>query len=400
MKVRPLAVAGAMVAAFSVTAAAAERVIFCATSAGACAGRGRTLGKSAAGAWVEIEDGDLTANSPKALQLPPLLYFSRAAYDQALAGLSKREKEQAILKQAHDKASKPYLGLVEHVYDDCVDLAIATGGDADTAAVPLEAAMILAGGAESNADVPLPHVLDRVSKSLAKLRAELPDSGAAAAGYRAEAEALADLATGRRGGKGSRSLPVAEPERVYFIPGQKVARGFDGELPELQAYGWNGGSISTMRPAEAAEIKGARPKLLYYSNRSFLVDKGSLTEAQLDRRLRARLRGLPAGEHAALVARFAFEHAVTARQYGATLQRRSPDLLADWNEIVRDDDVNLRQVLSVARAPGADAKAARARLRADVALAKFALQAGPDRDPNLITLERVEAVLAKLPPED
>jgi hypothetical protein len=383
---------------FTLPAAAVERVIFCATPAGACAGAGRTLGKSEAGAWVEIDDADLIANSAQTQQLPPVLYFSRAAYDQALAGLSKREKEQAILKQARDKASRPHLGLVERVYDDCVDLAIAAGGDADAVAVSLEAATILAGGAESNADVPLPQVLDRVIESLAKLRAELPDSGAAAAGYRAEAEALDDVATGRRGGEGSRSFPIADPERVYFIPGEKVARGFDGELPELQAYGWNGGAISAMSPADAAAIKGPRPKLLYYSNRAFLTDKGSLTEAQFDRRLRARLRGAPAGERAALAARLAFEHAVTVRQYGATLQRRAPDSLAPWNEIMRGDDGNLRRVLSAVRVPGGGAKTARARLRADVALAEFALRTGPD--PNLITIERVDAVLAKLAPDD
>jgi hypothetical protein len=356
--------------AFSVAspdARAAERVIFCAARAGACAAA-RPLGKTGDGWWSAIDDRALAGNEP----VPRILYFSMAAYNEAVAGLTEKEKAQAVLKRSKESTSLSS-DLLTQLYTDFFDLAIAGGADRALLAVALDGAMMLAGGA------------DRY--------------GEAADGYRAEAEALDDLETGR-GRQGERFFPPADAKRVYFIPGQKVAGGFDGELPELQAFAWHGGAISTMRPEEAASVKGQRPKLLYYSADLFQADRAALTEAQLDRRLRARLRGVPAREQATLAAKLAFEHAVSVRQYTVTFRRRAPGSASRWDEAVRADTENLRLLLAAARHGDVDPKTARARLRADVALADLALRANPEADPNRPAIERATAVVARLPPEN
>jgi len=288
--------------------------------------------------------------------------------------------------------------LLQVLHDDCLDLAIAARGRENVLTVALDAATMLAGGPERYRDA-TPQATHRLEQSLATLRAQLLPSDAAWSGYRLEAQALAELDGGPRGARGERLLPVVTPEQVYFVPGRKVSARFDPELPDDQGYGWHHGAVSVMHPEEVAAVQGARPRLLYYSSRTFLADR-SLTDAQLDRRLLARLHAVPPHERERLAAALAFDHAVLVRQHGAAMARLVLDLAPRLNEAARADHDSLRLILDAARHPDSDAGAVEARLRADLALAAFAMQGGAVPDPNLPTIERVSAVVARLRPDE
>jgi hypothetical protein len=382
----------------SPSAAAAERVVFCKSSSGVCGGSPRKLGTAAQGFWIAVDDQDLVSRLAKGEAIPTVVYFSRAAYDDAVAGLSAKEKERAILRRLQGCTGALPLLLLPVLREDLLALAIAESGNDDDVRIALDAATILGGGPKRFQGLSPVASLQQAGESLAKVMAQLGPKTPAADGYRKEAEAIADLENDVRYRAGPRLLPFAAPQRVYFNPGMKTSKQIDGELPELQAYGWHGGGVLAMRPDEvaAAPGKGKRLRLLYDSNRRFLEDS-ALTEAQLDRRLLARLAHMPERELAELVASLAFDHAVMLGLYADPLREQKVDWLPRWTAAVAGDQGNLRLALAAARPGGQDDRAARIeQLRADLRLAVAAAHGTTPPDPNAATIDQAATVITRL----
>ncbi|HEY4188484.1 MAG TPA: hypothetical protein VGP07_25640 [Polyangia bacterium] len=382
----------------SASAVATERVVFCKSSTGVCGDSSSKLGTAAQGFWTVVDDQDLSARLAKGEAIPTVVYFSRAAYAEAVAGLSAKEKERAILRRLQGCAAALPRLLLPVLREDLLALAIAESGSDDDVRMALDAARILGGGPKRFQGLSPVAAVQQAGEALAKVMAQLAPGTPAADGYRKEAEAIADLESDVRHRPGPRLLPFAAPERVYFSPGMKTSKQIDGELPELQAYGWHGGGVLAMRPDEVAASpgKGKRLRLLYDSNRRFLEDS-ALTEAQLDRRLQARLTHLPERELAELVASLAFDHAVMLGLYTDHLREQKVDWLPRWTAAVAGDQGNLRLALVAARPGGRAERAARIeQLRADLRLAVAAAHGTTPPDPSAATIDQTAAVIAHL----
>jgi hypothetical protein len=160
-----------------------------------------------------------------------------------------------------------------------------------------------------------------------------------------------------------------------------------------------------LRPADltAPTWRTLRPRLVYYDRGVFLREVLDLTDAQLDRRLSARLAAPPARERAELTAALAFDHAVLARQYAAGARASGPS--PGWDAAVALDGANLRRALDGAnlrRALAAESPAAPgqlapslARLRDDLALAASLFGGTPASAADAARIERLVTLIGR-----
>jgi hypothetical protein len=217
------AAVAAVVAALAARAGAAERVVFCAPASDACAKASTSLGATARGTWAVVDDRDLRSSAGAAAFAPRLLYFSRGDYEAAVAGLSARERERAVLRRLERMSAEARARIFGLLHDDLV--AVAAGarvaGDAHGEAA-LEAAGVIAGGLRRFEGVRPAAAVQEVRRSLARLLVEIPE-GAAAAGYTREAAAWAALEAEVRGAV-ALAAPFAAAERVYFVADMPAPR--------------------------------------------------------------------------------------------------------------------------------------------------------------------------------
>jgi hypothetical protein len=383
----------------AVGASAAERVVFCEKGSGSCAQAQRMLGTSVRGSWALVDDRVVLAPGSKTDPIPRILYFTPGEYEDAIAGLSAKERELAVLRRLELMAD----GIPGHafglVHDDLMQVATAVRdlGNDDLGTV-LDAAIVISGGANRFDNVRPVDALSDARKSLAQVLVELP-AGPVATGYGKEATVLAEIDADGAHGRTLRRPPFAAPERAYFVPHMPAAPRSDPMFLDQPTYAWRGGVVRMLRPDEAAAPpwKDRKPRLVYFGRATFLRDIGSLTDAQIDRRLRARMTGVSLHELADLAVTLAFDHAVLVRQYTNPIRERQVPWLSRWNEAVALDGENLRRVLADAQPRAPDERKARIeKLRADVALAAFVLRGVAGTDPNDLRLAQIATSIARL----
>jgi hypothetical protein len=381
---------GAALAAVAAPAAAAERVVFCDKPPGVCA---HPLGTSMQrGAWALVDDRELESAVTGGEPLPLILYLSRGEYDEAVAGLDAKERERAVLRRAKVLRDNGFLAP-DVLWLDLRSVAAASRRGANDLVLVLEAAVAMSGGAKRYSGGRSADALSELRTSIATLQVELA-GGPVAAGYAKEAEALGWL-SGQ-----PHVAPFAAPIRVYFVPRMRPPPGPDGELGfDFPSFGWHGGTLLSLRPDEAAEPrwKSRHPRLMYLDPASFMRDL-SLTDRQIDRRLRARFAHPRREEQAEIAAALAFTHAISLRLYKTVIRESSPDLLATFDEIVALDDENLRLALAAAEPHAAgDLEARAARLRADLALARLVLRGAPGKKYEASVVDQAIDLIARLP---
>jgi hypothetical protein len=390
----------ALLAVGPASVSAKERVVFCRRPEGACALVSRKLGAGPGGFWAVADDKILRAGVGT---IPPVLYFAPDQYEGAVGGLSSQERDQAVLHRLALVSENRASFALRAVEDALLQGAMALpDGDAHALRALVEAdAMFEAQtlrGTEPNEG------LDLIRDSLAALTVEEMDA-AAAAGYLEEA-AIYERLKGQGGPSGNRSAvlpstsrPFAEPVPVYFIapvaPATVARLGAEGDV----VLAWRGGIVAAFSAREVEKtFAGARTlRVLYPEASAFIRDASELTSAQIDRRLSARLGGVPAGERAESLAGVAFRHAVLCHALtGALVEARVP-WLADWNAAIGLDLDNARLVLAHARRAGpitgrAIGKRVLASLPDDFALAAaIARQAGSTRTASLIARAAITA---------
>ena len=136
---------------------------------------------------------------------------------------------------------------------------------------------------------------------------------------------------------------------------------------------------------------------MYFDRESFLRDISSLTDAQMDRRLAARLPAPPRRELAALRARLALEHAVFIRQCAAPTRAGDPQAVQRWARTVALSTENLRLVAAAGVEPPKLGLAGRvARLREDVALAAALAHAKQSPVSSAAVVDQIQAAVDRL----
>ena len=146
-------------------------------------------------------------------------------------------------------------------------------------------------------------------------------------------------------------------------------------------------------------LKGQAIKQLYPGRQDYLADLTELTEAQLNRRLEARLR--KGYDRATFVAQRAFHHAVFYGILTAALREGRAPSLEPWREIAALDTDNLRQVLTT-MAPQAthNRKQQHTTLRGDLVLATTILRGSSTSPRHLAQLARATEALSRLSFDD
>jgi hypothetical protein len=324
-----------------------ERMVFCKDRAGPCAASS-TLGTASRGTWAKVDDATLVSGNPP---LPPVLYFSIDAYQDAMVGLDAKERAQAILHRLERVVAHPETLVFERVKADLLQVAEATvsAGHKDIEPI-LDAAMIVSGGESRLRSTTPGEILDMSRENLAQLMVELP-KGPLLDAFAKEAATLAGLAVEVRQDARQALMPFAEPNPVYFVP--SVSEKTYHVLNQLGQYPhkWHGGVVTILSPRKLAEPpwKGQAVQLLYPGSRVYLHDINELTPAQLDQRLRSRLKGDLQQAHAHFVADLAFERAIFCRLLAEPIERARVPWLARWQEAVALDTDNIRQALASAQ---------------------------------------------------
>jgi hypothetical protein len=366
------------------SATAAERMVFCEAQSEACA----------------MDDGSIIGAARAGKPVPAILYESKAAYEEAIAGLRGKEVEAAILQRlravrAGATAAAPQF-LFGVVRDDMQDVIRAAGpGSQATVDRTLAAAAALAGGAERFKDLSPGECVTKARDSVARLRAVLKE-GPSAAGYAREAERLRALLEVLRPHNADRA-PLPDLEQAYFVPDEHPP-GIRGEMfADHPWYGWRGGTVRLFRTSETAKpVWRGKLRLMYFDRATFVGDITSLTGAQMNRRLSAWLNGPPPEAVGVLASRLAFDHAVEMRQCTVP-QTAEPLVPAAWTEMTNLSLDNLRLALRTAgqkRAPAL--RPALDRLRADATLLSVLVHAGPTPSPIVPAVDRFQAALEAL----
>ena len=386
-----------VLSAVAVQASAGERIVFCEKRHTACAQPKRMLGSSANGVWALVDDRTLLAGAPAAGSMPRILYFTLGEYEDAIAGLNVKERESAVLRRLEIMSDGIPAHAFGRVHDDLLQVAAAAARDLrnDDLGAAIDAAVVISGGANRFSGVRPIDALSETRGSLAKVLAEVAD-GLAASGYGKEAVVLTDIDRESQPGGKARRPPVAAPERAYFVPHMPAPPRPDPMFLDQPTYGWRGGVVRMLRPDEAAESywKDRKPRLVYFGRATFIRDISSLTDAQIDRRLRTRTAGISPHELAVFAATLAFDHAVLVRQYTNPIRERRAPWLSRWNEAVAIDIESLRQALAAAQPHASDERHARIQqLRDDLALAAAVLRSGPGDDPRI---SQIASVIARL----
>jgi hypothetical protein len=350
---------------------AGERIVLCQGQAEVC--RAATvLGDTAAGKWVRIHDRALLAGST----MPLVLYFSPRRYDEAMAGLSGKDREQAVARR-REVVSKNLHGFVfQELTSDLLQVAYdAKAGDLD---LLVETAAILSSSEARMVGRTVGQLLDLARHDLAKLLADLP-KGPLVSAFAKEADAAGALAAEISKDPKQALRPFAEPMRAYLVP--SVSKQYQRVLSIALAghpHKWRGGVVVLVAEHELSQppFKGQALKLIYPGQEEYLADLSDLTEAQLDRRLAARMRN--GYDRSSFIARRAFHHAVTFHAVTARLKDSGVPWIDKWLKIAAMDSDNLRRVLA-ATAPRGGAKRNQepADLSADFALAAAILSASP-----------------------
>ncbi len=349
-----------------------ERIVLCKDPAGICR-QGTVLGKSTHGIWAQVADDAVLAAHP----VPRVLYFSVPEYQDAMSGLSDKERAQAILRRDEVVAGNLSGCLFAQLTRDLKDSAPgATRADLDAL---IEAAAVLDGGSERLRGSGAGELLDMASADLAQLVVELP-KGPLVEAFAKQAEAVGRLATGLRK-DGSRSpLPFAEPRAVFFIPSLP-----EKELLVLRAlagypHAWHGGVVAIVDRHQLAQapFKGRALEQLYPGPADYLADLTELTAAQLDRRLATRLRS--GFDRNGFVAELAFRHAILCRALTTLAQKSRMPWATEWQAIDAMDVDNLQRVLAATRPTATSEREPRVdRARGDFALAAGLLRDGDAR---------------------
>jgi len=382
---------------------AAERVVFCEPQVDACVHASRLGDAPPRGWWAATDDGSIITAARTGQRVPAVLYESKAAYQEAIAGLRGKEVEAAILKRLASVRERPIAAAPGFLFgvarEDMLGVIRAAGpGDQAIVEGTLAAAVALAGGEETFKDLSPGETITRAREPLARLQVELKD-GPVSAGYEREARRLTTLLARFRPGQ-AKGAPFASPERAYFAPDEPPPGRIDGELFVDQPwYAWRGGTVLVLRSGEAAEARWSKSKLrlMYFDRATFYHDISSLTDAQMNRRLSARLKGPPADELAALISRLAFDHAVFMHQATA-VQASEPAARAEWGEVVALATDNLRQAIPpAAREPAPNLTGALARLREDVALLDVLAHASTTPSLTAPLVDRFQAAVGRLP---
>lgn len=357
------------------------RVILCESRLEICVGAER-LGPTLPAGWVAaVGDGPLRA---AARDTPPIfLYPSRDAYRAALEGLSEFEQQRALQRRLEVVSGSP--GTVpgfmfEVIRQDLLGI-IAVAGPRDQAAVEqaLNAAVALEGGMARFALLTPVQAVERARDSLARVRAENVDTPAAN-GFATESALLAEVHAALTG-KPAPPEPFASPERAYFAPTERPPARRDARFVDQPWYPWRGGTVLTLRPAQAAEPPWSSDGLvlMYFDRETFFREVSQLTEAQMERSLAARLRGPPARELAELRMRLALAHATLVRQCVASMRGSDAQGRQLWTLAVARSTENLRLVAAHNDVAGPNVGMASrvARLSDDVALAAAFAQDEP-----------------------
>jgi hypothetical protein len=382
---------------------AAERVVFCEAQIEACAGAKRLGQAPPRGWWATMDDQLLVAAARSGRPIPVILYESASDYERAVAGLRSNDVREVILRRL-DTERRTAIGaatgcLFGVIREDMLNV-IRAAGPPDQAVVDgvLAAEVAFGGGEDRFKYLPPDATIDEASEEVAKVLAQLKP-GPVAAGYAREAQRLTALLARFRP-DGARGMPAVSPERAYFAPDERPPARIDGELFASQPwYAWRGGTVLVLRPDEAAGPQWSKSKLhlMYLDGATFYGDITSLTKAQMDRQLAARLKGPPAEELAQLVTRLAFDHAVFMRE-AAAVKTAKPPAPAEWAEVVALSTDNLRLAIKPAGQEAApNLKTALAQLRADVAVVGVLVHASAIPSPGAPLVDRFLAALDKLP---
>jgi hypothetical protein len=232
------------------------------------------------------------------------------------------------------------------------------------------------------------------------LMVELPE-GPLRAAYAKEQAALSGLAVEVRQDPKQAALPIAEPSPVYFIPSlpERTYRVFleVGQYP----HKWRGGVVAILGPRSLAEppLQGQSVGLLYPGKNAYLQDVTRLTEAQLDRRLQARLREGRKLERANFIADLAFERTILCRLLGEPIVQARVPWLDRWRGAVALDTDAARQALTAGQADAGKERTQRlGHLRADLALGAAILNDAKAAAKDAVKLARAVECLSRLAP--
>ncbi len=373
-----------------------ERVVYCRARVGACTSL-TALGTAAGGFWARANDAELVSGGRP---MPAVLYFSPEAYEQALAGLVGKQREEAIAHRLEQVSDHPETALLARLQSDLLGLARASGErDSEDFDLLVAAAAVLRGGEERLEGATPVEILSMGREHLAQLMVELP-RGPLGKAYGREATALARLTVEVRKDPTQAVLPFAESEPVYFVP--SVPDKTVKVLAQLGQYPhpWRGGVVTILSPRKLSQApwKGQSIRLLYPGKGPYLRDLLDLTPAQMDRRLHSVWKGGAKQARAEFVAGLAFEHAALLHSMVRPLAKAHVPWLARLQDIVALDTDNLRRTLA---ATGPEAGKERKRRlqdsRADFELAAAILR-GTDRGKSRAArLARATELLAHLP---
>lgn len=348
---------------------AGERIVMCQGRADACQAA-TVLGDTASGKWARIDDAALLGGTV----VPPVLYFSPRAYDEAMAGLSGKERKQAVVRRGETVSKNVHGFVFRELTSDLLQVAFdAKGKDLE---ILVETASLLESGEERLFGRTVGQLLDLARKDLAELLVELP-KGPLASAFGKEADAASALAAEISKDPKEALRPIAEPRRAYLVP--SVPKPYERVLLlELAAHPhkWRGGVVTLVAEHDLSRppFKGQALKQLYPDQGDYLADLTELTGAQLERRLETRLRR--GYDRSGFVARRAFHHSVHFHAVTARLKDSGPPWLDRWLKIAAMDIANLRRVLA-AMAPRGGAKRNQTDLPADFALATAIFSASP-----------------------
>ena len=367
------------------------RIVLCDEPAGVCRA-GQALGQTAAVRWVTLDDKALLAARPT----PVVLYFSSRQYDEAMAGLGGKEREQAVLRRREVVTGNLSGFLFEQLTSDLAQVAATAKGN--DRGILLEAAAVLDGSERRLRGARPGELLDMAREDLAELLVELP-KGPLVDRFAKEVDAVGALAAEVRKDPGHARLPFAEPVQAYLVP--SLPEKQLSVLRELAAYPhkWHGGVVVLLGDHQLAQppFKGQALKPLYPGRQDYLGDLTELTTPQLHRRLEARLR--QGYDRPAFIARRAFQHAVFYRALTVQFEEARAAWLAEWRKVVAMDTDNLGQVLAPT-APRSDpaGKPERAQLRGDISLVAAILPASASPTRHAAMLARATESLSHLSP--
>jgi hypothetical protein len=352
---------------------AGERIVMCQRRTGACE-NATILGDTAGTRWARVGDAALLAGT----FMPQVLYFSQRQYDEAMAGLSGKDREAAIVHR-REVLSKSLSGFVyQELIADLLQAAFdAKAGDLE---ILIEAAAILRSWEERLGGERIGALLDLARDDLAELQVELP-KGPLAKAFAKQADAAGTLAAEISNDPKEALHPFAAPERAYFVP-HLPKQYMHGLAVELGAYPheWRGGVVVLLVQQDLSQppFKGQALKLIYPDKGEYLTDLFDLTPAQLDRRFANRLQH--GFDRSSFLAPRAFDHAVHFYAITARLKDMGLPWIDKWLKIAAMDIDNVRQVLAViGPSGGAKRNQERPDLRADFTLGTAILDGSPLR---------------------